>query len=281
MTIDDARVEIVKAIQHIYEQSEASNIAELVMENITKLSRTERITMRNEDLSTSQTELLRSSIFRLKKNEPIQYVINESWFAGMKFYVDRNVLIPRPETEELVEWIAKEVKSQKSKVKILDVGTGSGCIAVALKNKLPNIEMWACEVSDEALTIARLNADSLNATVDFLAINFLDAGQRMQLPAVDIIVSNPPYIPRNERGRMKNNVVDYEPSKALFVPDDDPLIFYKAIAEFARGKLNKGGAIYAEIHENLGQQVRNLFLSGGYAVQLKADLQRKQRMIKA
>src|SRR5262245_43645056 len=162
MTIDEARKEIVKATSHVYEKDEANNIAELLIENVTKLPRSERIIKGNESLSTPQKELLHSSIFRLQQQEPIQYIINESWFAGMRLYVDRNVLIPRPETEELVEWVVQEMKSETSNVKILDVGTGSGCIAIALKKKMPRIEMWACDVSDEALNVARLNADTLH-----------------------------------------------------------------------------------------------------------------------
>jgi release factor glutamine methyltransferase len=282
MTIDEARKEIIKSIGRIYEQGEASNIAELLIESITKLPRSERIIKRRESLSTSQTELLHSSIFRLQEDEPIQYVINEAWFAGMRFYVDRNVLIPRPETEELVEWVVTEVKRQTSNVKMLDVGTGSGCIAIALKRKLPGAEVWACDVSDEALNIARLNADALNATIDFVPLNFLDPDQRKQLPGVDVIVSNPPYVPLTEKPEMKRNVVEFEPSTALFVPDNDPLIFYKAISEFGREKLKKGGSIYTEVHEKLGESVRNLFLSKGYqTISLKQDLQGKDRMMKA
>jgi release factor glutamine methyltransferase len=289
MTIDEARKEIIKATRHIYEDDEAINIAELLIENITRLPRSKRITRQNHSLSTSQEGLLHSSITRLQEHEPIQYVISESWFAGMRFYVDRNVLIPRPETEELVDWVVKDFKGQNdaegipsAKVKILDVGTGSGCIAIALKRKLPGVEMWACDVSDEALNVARLNADVLHATIDFVPLNFLDATQRKQLPAVDVIVSNPPYIPKTETKGMRNNVVGYEPSAALFVPDDDPMIFYKAIVEFAQEKLNKGKSIYVEIHENYGEQTRDLFQLGGFrTVQLKKDLQEKDRMIKA
>ena len=288
MTIDEARREITKAIRHIYDHDEANNIAELLTENLTKLPRSERIIKGNELLLAPQKELLSSSILRLQQHEPIQYVINEAWFAGMRFYVDRNVLIPRPETEELVEWVVKEYRSQHTKVRIeksefrmLDVGTGSGCIAIALKNKLPEIEMWACDISDEALNIARMNADALHATIDFVPLNFLDPGQRKQLPNVDIIVSNPPYIPLHEKTMMNKNVEEYEPSTALFVPDDDPLIFYKTIAEFGQEKLNKGGRIYAEIHEALGEQTRKLFLSQRYQIHLKKDLQGKDRMIKA
>jgi len=296
MTIDEARKEIIKNIRDIYEQNESNNIAELLIESITKLSRSERIIDGNRILSIAQENLLHSSNFRLQKHEPIQYIINEAWFAGMRFYVDKNVLIPRPETEELVEWVVEEYRIentedriqnaeyrvQNSGFKILDVGTGSGCIAIALKNKLPLSEVWACDISDQALNIARINADALQATIDFVPLNFLDPGQRRQLPNVDVIVSNPPYVPQNEKTEMKRNVVEYEPSTALFVTDDDPLIFYKAIAEFGREKLNKGGRIYAEIHENLGEPVKGLFLSEGYqTVQLKKDLQEKDRMIKA
>jgi release factor glutamine methyltransferase len=289
MTIDEARREIIKAIRHIYDHDEANNIAELLTENLTKLPRSERIIKGNELLSASQKEMLSSSILRLQQHEPIQYVINEAWFGGMRFYVDRNVLIPRPETEELVEWIVKEFRNQntgarieKSEFRMLDVGTGSGCIAIALKNRLPEIEMWACDISDEALNIARMNADALHATIDFVPLNFLDPGQRKQLPNVDIIVSNPPYIPLHEKKMMNKNVEAYEPSTALFVPDDDPLVFYKAIAEFGFEKLNKEGVIYIEIHENMGEQIRDLFLSGGHTtVQLKKDMQGKNRMIKA
>lgn len=282
MTIDGARKNIIESIRHIYEQDEASNVAELLIENIIRLPRSERIIKRDDPLSTPQQESLRSAISRLQQHEPIQYVINESWFAGMRFYVDRNVLIPRPETEELVEWVVAEIKSQPSTIKILDVGTGSGCIAIALKKKLPDLEMWACDLSDEALNVARLNADALHATIDFIPLNFLDIVQRKQLPNVDVIVSNPPYVPQNEKPGMKKNVVEYEPSTALFVPDNDPLVFYRAMATFGREKLRKGGRIYAEIHEDLGEQIKDLFLLKGYqTVQLRKDLQAKDRMIKA
>ncbi len=282
MTTDDARRKIIEAIKHIYEPNEASGIADLLLEYITKLPKEQRIINKSKILPAPQQKLILRSLTRLQQHEPIQYLINESWFAGMRFYVDRNVLIPRPETEELVEWIVNEFKIQNSKFKILDIGTGSGCIAIALKKKMPGIEMWACDISDEALNVARINADALGATIDFVPMDFLDADQRKQLPVVDVIVSNPPYIPKNETKEMKKNVVEFEPSTALLVPDNDPIIFYKAIAEFGREKLSKAGSIYAEVHENYGQQVKDLFLSKGYqTIQVKKDLQGKDRMIKA
>jgi release factor glutamine methyltransferase len=287
MTFDDARKKIGEGINAVYQKDEARNIAELLLEHITKLPLTERIIKKTESLSEKQELLLLESIVRLQGHEPVQYIINECWFAGMKFYVDKNVLIPRPETEELVEWVASDLncsnlKSQISNLKVLDVGTGSGCIAIALKTKLPEVEMWACDVSDEALNVARLNADALHAAIDFVPLNFLDADQRQQLPRVDVIVSNPPYIPEQDKSGMKKNVIDCEPSIALFVPNDDPLIFFNSIADFGKESLHAGGSVYVEIHEDLGDKVENLFRSKGYnSVALKKDLQGKDRMVKA
>ena len=300
MTIEQARKGISTCIKSIYDKDETNNIAEIVLEHITGLSRIEILLNKNFILSTDQKESLTRITIRLMNHEPVQYIMNEAWFGEMKFYVDENVLIPRPETEELVDWIIKDFKipdrpghpggqnsrptgpSGRAKYKILDIGTGSGCIAITLKNKLPSIEMWACDISDEALTVARMNADTLKATIDFVPLNFLDADQRRQLPQFDIIVSNPPYVPKNEKLKMKKNVADFEPSVALFVPDNDPLIFYKAIAEFGKERLSHQGKIYIEIHQELGEQVKTLFYSIGYRfVELKKDMQGKDRMIKA
>ena len=287
MTVDEARKKIVESVNSAYEGDEAKNIAELLLERVTNLALTERIIKKSESLSSEQEKLLLESISRLQDHEPIQYIINECWFAGMKFYVDKNVLIPRPETEELADWVVSESKltisnRQYANLKVLDIGTGSGCIAIAIKAKLPNVEMWACDISDEALNVARMNADALRTAIDFVSIDFLDTGRRKQLPHVDVIVSNPPYVPQRDKKQMKRNVADYEPSAALFVPDNDPMIFYDAIADFGKKKLNRSGAIYTEIHEHLGERIKNLFRAQGYSsVQLKKDLQGKDRMIRA
>jgi release factor glutamine methyltransferase len=282
MTLDEARKKIIEGINPVYHEDEAKNIAELLLEYVTTLPLIERIIKKSESLSAKQEQLLLESISRLQSHEPIQYIISECWFAGMRFYVDKNVLIPRPETEELVESIAKDVKRERSKVKILDVGTGSGCIAISLKTKLPGSEMWACDVSDEALNVARLNADALNTAIDFVTLDFLDPDQRKQLPHVDVIVSNPPYVPQLDKNEMKKNVIEYEPSVALFVPNDDPLIFFNSIADFGTENLHEGGSIYVEIHENLGNKVENLFRAKGYdSIEIKKDLQGKERMVRA
>lgn len=281
MTIEDGRKKIINAIHGVYEENEAKNISELLIEYITRLSRIESIIKKNESLTVDQANLLNDSLQRLQTHEPVQYIINEGWFAGMKFYVDKNVLIPRPETEELVEWILQEYKRPNAKYRILDIGTGAGCIAIALKKKLPSGEIWACDISTEALNIARINADSLDAAIDFVGLDFLDEMQRKQLPRVDVIVSNPPYIPFRDKSEMRMNVVDYEPSIALFVRDDDPLIFYKAIADFGKEKLNERGKIYMEINETFAGEIKGLFHLKGYpSVEVKKDLQGKNRMIK-
>jgi release factor glutamine methyltransferase len=281
MTIEEARKEITGSLETIYEKNEADSITEIVLEHITRWSRPERILNRDIPLSFAQKKLLDQIILRLQQYEPIQYLINEAWFAGMIFYVDKNVLIPRPETEELLAWIVKDCAQRANHKKILDVGTGSGCLAIALKNKMPNAEIWACDVSEEALNVARMNADALNATIDFIPLDFLDAEQRNQLPRVDIIVSNPPYIPERDKNEMKKNVIEFEPATALFVPNENSLVFYNSIADFGKEKLNKNGNIYVEIHESLGEQVKNLFQSKGYtSIELKKDLQGKDRMIK-
>ncbi|MER3497858.1 MAG: peptide chain release factor N(5)-glutamine methyltransferase [Chitinophagaceae bacterium] len=282
MTGEEARKKLVEELKSIYPLPEAENISEIVLEKITGKTGLRRYVER-DDLSAEQQSLLQQYTERLLKHEPVQYVVNEAWFAAKKFYVDKNVLIPRPETDELVDWIVKEMQQRANELfKILDIGTGSGCIAIALKLALPGAEVWACDISDEALNIARLNADTLNAAIDFIPLDFLDAEQRKQLPAVDVIVSNPPYVSFKDKSGMRKNVTDYEPSTALFVPNDDALIFYKAIAEFAKEKLHPQGKIFVEIHESLGKQVTEIFqLAGFHKTEIRKDMQDKDRMVKA
>ncbi|HEY0067264.1 MAG TPA: HemK/PrmC family methyltransferase, partial [Flavisolibacter sp.] len=197
----------------IYDASEAATITDWLMEHITHLSRSERLSGRDADFENR--EQLDGYLERLLQHEPVQYVLNKAWFQGMKLYVDKNVLIPRPETEELVEWIISDVKTSRPEVlergtgadltttlKILDVGTGSGCIALALKKRMPRAEVWGCDDSDAALNVARRNGSELDIRVDFQGVNFLDRAQQKLLPSVDIVVSNPPYIPFRDRGEM-------------------------------------------------------------------------------
>lgn len=281
MTTAEARKYLTGQLETIYDEGESTSIAELVLDNLTGKGNSERASGKQTFLTSEQNIKLESILNLLLKHEPVQYVLNESWFGGLKFYVDKNVLIPRPETEELVEWIITNCKFPVDELKILDIGTGSGCIPISLKRRLKKAEVWSCDVSAEALAVAKQNAATLGTEVNFILFDFLNVQQRDQLPSFDIIVSNPPYVPEKDKDTMKPNVLQYEPAPALFVPDNDPLVFYKAIAEFGKEHLNTGGSIYCEIHEATGEEVVRLFNSYGFTTELKKDMQQKDRMVKS
>jgi release factor glutamine methyltransferase len=189
-------------------------------------------------------------------------------------------LIPRPETEELVDWIIRNLKFPFSDLRILDIGTGSGCIAISLKRKLRKAEVWACDISNEALNVARQNSSNLQAEINFVQLDFLNNEEREQLSSFDIIVSNPPYVPGKDKSTMNKIVVDFEPHTALFVPDDNALVFYSAIADFAKTHLKENGTVYCEIYENFGKEITNLFTQNGFSTELRKDMQGKERMLK-
>jgi release factor glutamine methyltransferase len=281
MTIQEARRHSVGQLQTIYEEGEAVSISEWLIENLAGVKKTDRAFQKEKELNAEQQQQFNKYLLALLDHEPIQYVLNEAWFCGLKLYVDKNVLIPRPETEELVEWIISNCKFPVDELNILDIGSGSGCIPIALKRRIRKAEVWSCDVSIGALEVARKNAVTLGTEVHFVLMDFLDRQQRDQLPVVDIIVSNPPYVPQHEKDKMQPNVVRYEPATALFVPDNDPLVFYKAIGEFGKQHLNPGGVIYTEIHEDLGKATIALFESQGYSTELKKDMQGKERMVRA
>jgi release factor glutamine methyltransferase len=283
MTLNEARTVLTKELKNVYETDELRNIIELVIEHITNMSRAEQVKNKIPYLTCTQLEDLDAITERLKKNEPVQYVLGEAWFAGMKFKVNKNVLIPRPETEELVDWIVK--KSQKSKVKsqnIIDIGTGSGCIPITLKKKLPESDVSAIDVCSEALFTATENAMELNAEVNFLLVDFLDEEKWKELAQYDIIVSNPPYVKQSEINTMHERVKEFEPHLALFVSDNNPLLFYKKLSDFSMKHLKAGGKLFVEINEALGEAISNLFRSAGFVnVELKKDMQGKDRMVMA
>lgn len=229
-------------------------------------------------LTPRQEMLLYSTIERLKKHEPIQYILGHCDFCGHTFKVTPDTLIPRPETSELVEWIAEEQKG--SKVNILDIGTGSGCIAISLSCKLPGCNIAAWDISSGALAVAEENNRSNGSEVTFSQVDIL--AYQPQCEMFDIIVSNPPYIKENERKSMEANVLDWEPHTALFVPDNDPLLFYRAIAEKALVMLTPGGALYFEINRAHGAETVEMLQSLGYRkTELRKDLAGNDRMIKA
>lgn len=281
MTVQEATYFLLNQLRSIYSEGEAASMTDWVMEKITGSMKTERMLYKNKLLQPDEVKKLEEITSRLLNHEPVQYVLNEAWFCGLKFYVDQNVLIPRPETEELVEWIISNCKFPIDTLSILDIGTGSGCIPVSLKRRIRKAEVWSCDVSSPALAVAKKNAESLGTEIKLLQLDFLDQNSWSQLPSFDIIVSNPPYVPEKDKNEMQPNVLNYEPHTALFVPDNDPLRFYKAIAAFGKTHLNSGGTIFLEIHENLGEAVSNLLESQGYLTELKKDMQGKNRMVRA
>lgn len=281
MTINDATYFILNQLRKIYPEGEASQITDWLMEHITGSKKVERMIYKEASITDTEASRLKSCVNRLLQHEPIQYILNEAWFGGMKFYVDQNVLIPRPETEELADWVITDCKFPIHQLSILDIGCGSGCISIFLKRKLHKADVWSCDLSEEALKIAKKNADSLGAEINFVQLDFLNEEKQNQLPSFDIIISNPPYVPEKDKGQIQPNVLHYEPATALFVPDNDALIFYKAIADFGKKKLNPQGTIYVEIHEDLGEAVLKIFYANGYEAALKKDMQGKDRMIKA
>jgi len=286
MTLNEARTVLTKELKNVYETDESRNIIELVIEHITNMSRAEQVKNKVPYLTCTQLDDLDGITERLKKNEPVQYVLGEAWFAGMKFKVNKNVLIPRPETEELVDWIVKTTNAQYSifnvQYSIMDVGTGSGCIPITLKKKLPQATVSAIDVCSEALFTATENAIELNADVDFLLLDFLDEEKWKELGQYDIIVSNPPYVKQREINTMHERVKGFEPHLALFVPDEDALIFYKKLAGFSSKHLNPEGSLFVEINEALGEAVVKLLQSAGFVnIELKKDMQGKDRMVKA
>lgn len=295
MTIAGAAQWLKTELTLLYNESEAAHISSMVLEKLTGMPHTTIKMHKDEQLDAGQLQQLSDIHQRLTQHEPIQYILNEAWFYDFPLYVDASVLIPRPETAELADWIISDVRSSGKQVmvkkatdadrtdnlKILDVGTGSGCIALALKKKLPLAEVWGCDTSEAALNVARRNASELDIRVDFVGLDFLNEALRKQLPTVDIIVSNPPYIPAAEKETIAPNVLLHEPHTALFVPDEDPLIFYRAIAQFGQQRLYPGGAIYLETHETLCKEVIQLMVREGYKATSKKDMQGKDRMVKA
>lgn len=274
------KIEVKKLLQNLYDSREADQVLLILVEE--NLSHYNKLNFRdfNFSLNKKDVETLSLGIQRLINGEPIQYIVGKAWFYDMEFKVNSSVLIPRPETEELVHWIIQDWKNKK--VNVLDIGTGSGCIPLALANNLDLAEVDAIDVSEEALQLAKLVGAELALDVNFRSINILDSEQREELGTYDVIVSNPPYIPNNERSEMNDRVLNYEPHLALFVDNEDPLIFYKEIIDFALSHLNTGGKLYFECNEFNAQKVKTMLVAHGFEdIELRLDLQGKNRMIRA
>jgi release factor glutamine methyltransferase len=281
MTVTEAQQQTLLQLKMLYNEREAANITEWVMEHVTGKKRIDRLIYKQAALETTQVQKLENFLQQLASHKPIQYVLQEAWFYGMRFFVNENVLIPRPETEELVYWVGEESKKLTIKSqKLLEIGTGSGCISIVLKKELPGLLITSIDVSSGALEVAKKNAVTQEAEINFLVIDFLDEENWKRLPVFDIIVSNPPYIKQSEQSAMSSHVTGFEPSIALFVPDEDALLFYRNIASFAKTHLAQQGLVFLEINEALGKEVVELYEKEGYAVELKKDMQGKDRMLK-
>lgn len=280
LTYNNAYRELIAELNSIYDKREAAAIANIVMEEITGLDRLQRVIERDKILTENQTELHNDYIELLKTGTPIQYCTNKAVFMDNEYYVDNRVLIPRPETEELVQWVIDDYKNKN--VDILDIGTGSGCIPISLKLALSNSSITSIDISHSALQVAKENATALNSEISFIQADFLDENSWSSLNRFDIIISNPPYIPNSEKENMHINVKDHEPSEALFVPNENPLIFYNKIALFGKKNLKKNGSIYCELHLDHALQTKTLFEHIGYAsLDLRKDMNGNWRMLKA
>ena len=268
-------------LKDIYPLHEITAIVELVFEHFLSFSKTDIIVKKDFELSEYQNNTIISVLERLKNNEPIQYILGEAYFYNLKFVVKPGVLIPRQETEELVDLIIGENKNSEL-LKILDIGTGSGCIAISLALNLKNSTVTAFDISDVAFEIAKKNAEINQAKINFEKSDILKIAEVSDNKIFDIIVSNPPYILEKEKSQMQKNVLEFEPSLALFVDDSDPLLFYNAIARYSLKQLKAGGKLYFEINEAYGNQVEELLIKLGFEqVRLKKDINGKNRMVSA
>lgn len=241
-----------KCLKDVYPEEEIASFIFILFESYCKLNKTGLLSGKREYINESELLLIYNAVKELEHHKPIQYITGTTWFYGLEFIVEPAVLIPRPETEELVEIIIKENKNNGSQ-KILDIGTGSGCIAVSLKKYLPFAEISAMEVAQEALEIARGNSEKNNSDIHFIHADILNEKQWGK-KKYDIIVSNPPYVKESEKKMMSKNILDYEPAQALFVSDTNPLIFYNAIFSFSSRQKNKT-KIYLEINESMAEEL--------------------------
>ncbi|WP_196886718.1 peptide chain release factor N(5)-glutamine methyltransferase [Aureivirga sp. CE67] len=267
-------------LKSVYPETEIQSFFYLLTEHFLQLRRIDIALDPNFEIAKEKLNLFKESIEKLKTEFPVQYIIGETSFFGLDFFVNENTLIPRPETEELVQWILNDFQDSTKKLKILDIGTGTGCIPISLAKNLPNAEIHAYDISEEALKMAKKNAERNEVTVHFQKVNILET-EKLDTD-FDIIISNPPYVRNLEKVEIKKNVLEYEPHLALFVSDDDPLIFYRKIAELAKDNLKENGFLYYEINQYLGKETIKLVEKLGFKnVELHKDIFQNDRMLKA
>lgn len=266
-------------LQKLYGLGEATSITDWVFEKMISLKKADIIRNPRLQVPRDAETRIRRCLEALMQHQPVQYVLGEAWFGHMKMKVNEHVLIPRPETEELVEQLVKDRKSKLTDPAILDIGTGSGCIPIFIKKHLPAAIVTSIDVSAEALAVARENAELHNAMINLKQMDFLDETTWNDLPLFEIIISNPPYIPAGEARMLSKNVTAFEPHLALFVPDQNPMLFYEKIAAFGKAHLLPNGRIYLETHEDLAKDVASLFVKDYQTVMIKRDMSGKERMV--
>jgi release factor glutamine methyltransferase len=276
-TLGDIYREFVNRLTLIYPAEEAISISNLVFEEKLKLKKTDIVLNKSMSIQPADQVLLGEILAELEKHRPVQYVLGKIYFLDCIIFVNESVLIPRPETEEMVLLFLKE--QDHKNIKIIDICTGSGCIAISIKHHIPEVKLTAVDNSNEALEIARKNAETNQAGIEFLQMDFLNKEKRDELPEYDVIISNPPYVRKSEKSVMHPNILAYEPEDALFVEDEDPLIFYKAIADFSNKHIRHNGSVWLELNENLAKETEQLFLINGWKTILKKDMRGKYRFL--
>jgi len=294
-TIKDVFAAYKSGLQKLYEANETEAITLMVLTEICNQSKAKIKAFPEQELSQQQTEKAANILSQLQTGKPIQYILGKTEFYGLPFNVNPSVLIPRPETEELVEWALASVGSgqwavdseQLAVSSILDIGTGSGCIAISLKKSLPDFKVTGIDISKEALVTARSNADLNEVDIEFIEADILNPKfnnpkSEIEHPKFEIIISNPPYVTLHDKTQMHTNVTDFEPHTALFVPENDPLIFYKAIADYAVSHLIPNGLLFFEINESYGNETVELLKDKGFKnIELRKDMSGRDRMIRA
>lgn len=278
MLLKEFRSKFTNELQGEFPKEEIQSFFNILTESFLKMSRLDVALDPEKKLSETQLDQFGDALLRLKKHEPIQYITGETQFFGLNFKVNKSVLIPRPETEDLVLWILDDFNERKEELKILDIGTGSGCIAVSLAKNLLQAKITAIDISVEAIDTARENAELNQVEIDFKQADIL---QMTELPEqYDVIVSNPPYVRELEKEDMQRNVLEFEPETALYVKDHDPLLFYEKISELAVNSLKNKGAVYFEINQYLGEETEKILIGKNFRTILKKDIFEVDRMLK-
>ncbi len=281
MYLKEYKIQFANELSGIYDSQEIDSFFYILLEAFHQMRRVDLVLNDTLELDTMQLLQWETVLSQLKEEKPLQYILGETEFFGLPFYVNENTLIPRPETEELVDWVIQCVneKFKIEKIKILDIGTGTGCIAISLAKNLINAEVYALDVSEKALDIARKNAKRNDVSITFLSQSILDI--EGLLDNFDIIVSNPPYVRNLEKHEIKKNVLAFEPHLALFVEDNDPLLFYRKITQLAQKNLSENGMLFFEINQYLGKEMIKLLEDYNFsAIELRKDIYTNDRMIK-